>query len=147
MYYIIPSLVTLESPYVPTFSMDLDRWEMQTGLVAPLSGVPFVRLGVITGLYVSTASYYYALFDNRFTMSDVAIHTRDVMNGMGHDRNDDESNLGPHGRLRGETCQHFVEEIRKNVKSNLENATAIYHFLRRSCPSSRKRHLGRPSTR
>ncbi|KAI6120400.1 hypothetical protein EV401DRAFT_1956486, partial [Pisolithus croceorrhizus] len=79
--------------------------------------------GFLPGLYVSTASYYYALFDNRFTMSDVAIvsscarfntpafivwskadqHTRDVMNGMGHDRNDDESNLGPHGRLRGET--------------------------------------------
>ncbi|KAI6097568.1 interferon-inducible GTPase-domain-containing protein [Pisolithus sp. B1] len=92
------------------------------------------------GLYVFDCII--VLFDNRFTMTDVAIlsncarfnipafivrskadqHIRNVMKEMGHDSDDEDSNPGSHDRLHREARQHFIEETRKNVKSNLENA-------------------------
>ncbi|KAI6119545.1 interferon-inducible GTPase-domain-containing protein [Pisolithus croceorrhizus] len=92
------------------------------------------------GLYVFDCII--VLFDNRFTMTDVAIlsncarfnipafivrskadqHIRNVMKEMGHDSDDEDSNSGSHDRLYREARQHFIEETRRNVKSNLENA-------------------------
>ncbi|KAI6034836.1 interferon-inducible GTPase-domain-containing protein [Pisolithus orientalis] len=92
------------------------------------------------GLYVFDCII--VLFDNRFTMTDVAIlsncarfnipafivrskadqHIRNVMREMGHDSDDEDGDLGSHDRLYREARQHFIDETRENIKSNLENA-------------------------
>ncbi|KAI6045813.1 interferon-inducible GTPase-domain-containing protein [Pisolithus marmoratus] len=92
------------------------------------------------GLYVFDCII--VLFDNRFTMTDVAIlsncarfnipafivrskadqHIRNVMREMGYDSDDDDDDVGSRDRLYQEARQHFIEETRENIKSNLENA-------------------------
>ncbi|KAI6034847.1 interferon-inducible GTPase-domain-containing protein [Pisolithus orientalis] len=92
------------------------------------------------GLYVFDCII--VLFDNRFTMTDVAIlsncarfdipayivrskadqHIRNVMKEMGYDSDDKHGNAGLRDRLYSEARQHFIGETRKNVKSNLEGA-------------------------
>ncbi|KAI6030361.1 interferon-inducible GTPase-domain-containing protein, partial [Pisolithus marmoratus] len=92
------------------------------------------------GLYVFDCII--VLFDNRFTMTDVAIlsncarfnipafvvrskadqHIRNVMGEMGYDSDDEDDDVGSRDRLYQEARQHFIEETRENIKSNLENA-------------------------
>ncbi|KAI6098450.1 interferon-inducible GTPase-domain-containing protein [Pisolithus sp. B1] len=92
------------------------------------------------GLYVFDCII--VLFDNRFTMTDVAIlsncarfnipafivrskadqHIRNVMKEMGYDSDDEDSDPRSRERLYQEARQHFIEETRENIKSNLENA-------------------------
>ncbi|KAI6120397.1 interferon-inducible GTPase-domain-containing protein, partial [Pisolithus croceorrhizus] len=92
------------------------------------------------GLYVFDCII--VLFDNRFTMTDVAIlsncarfnipafivrskadqHIRNVMKEMGYDSDDEDSDPESRDRLYQEARQHFIEETRENIKSNLENA-------------------------
>ncbi|KAI6040398.1 P-loop containing nucleoside triphosphate hydrolase protein [Pisolithus marmoratus] len=92
------------------------------------------------GLYVFDCII--VLFDNRFTMTDIAIlsncarfnipayivrskadqHIRNVMKEMGYDSDNENDNLGMRDGLYREARQHFIDETRKNVKSNLEDA-------------------------
>ncbi|KAI6040375.1 interferon-inducible GTPase-domain-containing protein [Pisolithus marmoratus] len=92
------------------------------------------------GLYVFDCII--VLFDNRFTMTDVAIlsncarfnipafivrskadqHIRNVMREMEYDSDDEDGDVGSRDRLYQEARQHFIEETRENIKSNLENA-------------------------
>ncbi|KAI6152518.1 interferon-inducible GTPase-domain-containing protein [Pisolithus tinctorius] len=92
------------------------------------------------GLYVFDCII--VLFDNRFTMTDIAIlgncarfgipcyivrskadqHIRNMMKEMGYNSDDEDSDPGSRNRLYGEARQHFIDETRRNVRSNLENA-------------------------
>lgn len=92
------------------------------------------------GLYVFDCII--VLFDNRFTMTDVAIlsncarfnipafivrskadqHIRNVMKEMGYDSDDENADSELRDRLYQEARQHFIEGTRENIKSNLENA-------------------------
>ncbi|KAI6034692.1 P-loop containing nucleoside triphosphate hydrolase protein [Pisolithus microcarpus] len=92
------------------------------------------------GLYVFDCII--VLFDNRFTMTDVAIlsncarfnipafivrskadqHIRNVMKEMGYDSDDENADPESRDRLYQEARQHFIEGTRENIKSNLENA-------------------------
>lgn len=82
------------------------------------------------------------LFDNRFTMTDIAIlgncarfripcyivrskadqHIRNMMKEMGYNSDNEDSDPGLRNRLYREARQHFINETRRNVRSNLENA-------------------------
>ncbi|KAI6097575.1 interferon-inducible GTPase-domain-containing protein [Pisolithus sp. B1] len=95
------------------------------------------------GLYVFDCII--VLFDNRVTMTDIAIlrncarfnipafivrskadqHIRNVMKEMGYNSDNENSDPGSRERLYQEARQHFIEETRKNVKSNLENANLM----------------------
>ncbi|KAI6146153.1 interferon-inducible GTPase-domain-containing protein [Pisolithus tinctorius] len=93
------------------------------------------------GLYVFDCII--VLFDNRFTMTDTAIlsnarrfqiptyivrskadqHIRNLMRDMGYDsEEDDEDDPGRRNRLYTAARRQFIEETRKSVKTNLENA-------------------------
>ncbi|KAG2135729.1 interferon-inducible GTPase-domain-containing protein [Suillus bovinus] len=90
------------------------------------------------GLYVFDCII--VLFDNRFTMTDIAIltncrrfkiptyvvrskadqHIRNIMNDMGCDSNDDESE--DQKKLYQAARQQFIQQTRQSVKDTLENA-------------------------
>ncbi|KAI6152462.1 interferon-inducible GTPase-domain-containing protein [Pisolithus tinctorius] len=86
------------------------------------------------GLYVFDCII--VLFDNRFTMTDIAIlsnarrfqiptyiHIRNLMRDMGYDsEEDDEDDPGRRKRLYTAARRQYIEETRKSVKTNLENA-------------------------
>ncbi|KAI6115187.1 interferon-inducible GTPase-domain-containing protein [Pisolithus croceorrhizus] len=92
------------------------------------------------GLYVFDCII--VLFDNRFTMTDIAIlsncarfnipafivrskadqHIRNAMRDRGYDSDDEDGDVSSRNRLYREARQHFIEETRENIKSNLENA-------------------------
>ncbi|KAI6034696.1 interferon-inducible GTPase-domain-containing protein [Pisolithus microcarpus] len=93
------------------------------------------------GLYVFDCII--VLFDNRFTMTDVAIlsnakrfkiptyivrskadqHIRNLMRDMGYDSDqDDEDDPGRRARLLTAARKQYIEQTRKSVKTNLENA-------------------------
>ncbi|KAI5984952.1 interferon-inducible GTPase-domain-containing protein [Pisolithus albus] len=93
------------------------------------------------GLYVFDCII--VLFDNRFTMTDIAIlsnakrfkvptyivrskadqHIRNLMRDMGYDSDeDDEDDPGRRARLLTAARKKYIEETRKSVKTNLENA-------------------------
>ncbi|KAI6120403.1 interferon-inducible GTPase-domain-containing protein [Pisolithus croceorrhizus] len=93
------------------------------------------------GLYVFDCII--VLFDNRFTMTDVAIlsnakrfkiptymvrskadqHIRNLMRDMGYDsEQDDEDDPGRRARLLTAARKQYIEETRKSVKTNMENA-------------------------
>ncbi|KAG1735728.1 interferon-inducible GTPase-domain-containing protein [Suillus paluster] len=91
------------------------------------------------GLYVFDCII--VLFDNRFTMTDIAIltncrrfkiptyivrskadqHIRNVMKDMGYDSDDDE-NEDQKKKLYQTARQQFIQQTRQSVKDNLENA-------------------------
>ncbi|KAG2141502.1 interferon-inducible GTPase-domain-containing protein [Suillus cothurnatus] len=91
------------------------------------------------GLYVFDCII--VLFDNRFTMTDIAIltncrrfkiptyivrskadqHIRNIMKDMGYDSDDDESG-DQKKRLYQAARQQFIQQTRQSVKDNLENA-------------------------
>ncbi|KAG0698683.1 interferon-inducible GTPase-domain-containing protein [Suillus ampliporus] len=91
------------------------------------------------GLYVFDCIII--LFDNRFTMTDIAIlsncrrfkiptyivrskadqHIRNVMKDMGYDSDDDESE-DQKKKLYQTARQQFIQQTRQSVKDNLENA-------------------------
>ncbi|KAG2068651.1 P-loop containing nucleoside triphosphate hydrolase protein, partial [Suillus decipiens] len=91
------------------------------------------------GLYVFDGIII--LFDNRFTMTDIAIltncrrfniptyivrskadqHISNIMTDRGYNSNDDE-NEGQKKRLYEAARQHFIQQTRQSVKDNLENA-------------------------
>ncbi|KAG6331108.1 hypothetical protein ID866_7979 [Astraeus odoratus] len=82
------------------------------------------------------------LFDNRFTVTDVAIltncarfnipayivrskadqHIRNMSRDMGYDSDDEDQGKSTRVRLRKEARQKFIKETRESVKSNLEKA-------------------------
>ncbi|KAI6097551.1 interferon-inducible GTPase-domain-containing protein [Pisolithus sp. B1] len=92
------------------------------------------------GLYVFDCII--VLFDNRFTMTDIAIlnncarfnipafivrskadqHIRNAMRDKGYDSDDEDGGVRLRNRLYREARQHFIEGTRENVKSNLKNA-------------------------
>ncbi|KAI6097565.1 interferon-inducible GTPase-domain-containing protein [Pisolithus sp. B1] len=92
------------------------------------------------GLYVFDCII--VLFDNRFTMTDIAIlsncalfnipafivrskadqHIRNAMRDRGYNSDYEDGDVDSRNRLYGEARQHFIEETRENIKSNLENA-------------------------
>ncbi|KAG9317696.1 interferon-inducible GTPase-domain-containing protein [Chiua virens] len=93
------------------------------------------------GLYVFDCIV--VLFDNRFTMTDIAIltnarrfkiptyivrskadqHIRNVMMDMGYDsEGDDEEDIERRNQLHKAARKQFIERTRKSVKSNLEDA-------------------------
>ena len=93
------------------------------------------------GLYVFDCII--VLFDNRFTMTDIAIlvnarrfniptyivrskadqHIRNVMMDMGYDsEGDDEEDVERRNKLYKAARKRFIEHTRKNVKANLEDA-------------------------
>jgi GTP-binding protein EngB required for normal cell division len=91
------------------------------------------------GLYVFDCII--VLFDNRFTMTDIAIltncrrfkiptyivrskadqHIRNIMKDMGYDSDDDESE-DQKKRLYQAAREQFIQQTRQSVKDNLENA-------------------------
>lgn len=91
------------------------------------------------GLYVFDCII--VLFDNRFTMTDIAIltncrrfkiptyivrskadqHIRNIMKDMGYDSDDDESE-DQKKKLYQAARQQFIQQTRQSVKDNLENA-------------------------
>ncbi|KAG2135730.1 interferon-inducible GTPase-domain-containing protein [Suillus bovinus] len=91
------------------------------------------------GLYVFDGII--VLFDNRFTMTDIAIltncrrfkiptyivrskadqHILNIMNDMGYDSDDDDSGKKKK-KLYQTARQEFIEQTRQSVKDNLENA-------------------------
>ncbi|KAG1896468.1 interferon-inducible GTPase-domain-containing protein [Suillus fuscotomentosus] len=91
------------------------------------------------GLYVFDCII--VLFDNRFTMTDIAIltnckrfkiptyivrskadqHIRNIMKDMGYDSDDDESE-DQKKKLYQAARQQFIQQTRQSVKENLENA-------------------------
>ncbi|KAG2368927.1 interferon-inducible GTPase-domain-containing protein [Suillus spraguei] len=91
------------------------------------------------GLYVFDGIII--LFDNRFTMTDIAIlincrrfkiptyivrskadqHISNIMTDMGYDSNDDEDE-GQKKRLYQAARQQFIQQTRQSVNNNLENA-------------------------
>lgn len=91
------------------------------------------------GLYVFDCII--VLFDNRFTMTDIAIltncrrfkiptyivrskadqHIRNIMKDMGYDSDDDESE-DQKKKLYQDARQQFIQQTRQSVKDNLENA-------------------------
>ncbi|KIM57344.1 hypothetical protein SCLCIDRAFT_1140882 [Scleroderma citrinum Foug A] len=95
------------------------------------------------GLYVFDCII--VLFDNRFTMTDIAIlsncgrfkiptfivrskadqHIRNMMRENGYDSEDEDADPRERDRLYKEARQRFVEETRENVKHNLENANLL----------------------
>ena len=93
------------------------------------------------GLYVFDCII--VLFDNRFTMTDIAIlvnarrfniptyivrskadqHIRNVMVDMGYDsEGDDEESVERRNKLHKAAREQFIESTRKSVKANLEDA-------------------------
>ncbi|KIJ69768.1 hypothetical protein HYDPIDRAFT_104390 [Hydnomerulius pinastri MD-312] len=93
------------------------------------------------GLYVFDCIII--LFDNRFTMTDIAIltncrrfkiptyivrskadqHIRNIMRDNGYDSDeDDDDDPGRRNKLYKAARKQFIQETRKNVKTNLENA-------------------------
>jgi len=95
----------------------------------------------IQGLYVFDCII--VLFDNRFTMTDIAIlnnsrrfkiptyivrskadqHIRNIMKEMGYDSDEsDEEGVERRNKLYKAARKHFIQETRKSVKNNLENA-------------------------
>ncbi|KAG9317846.1 hypothetical protein JVU11DRAFT_2072 [Chiua virens] len=93
------------------------------------------------GLYVFDCIV--VLFDNRFTMTDIAIltnarrfkiptyivrskadqHIRNIMMDMGYDsEGDDEEDIERRNQLHKAARKQFIERTRKSVKSNLEDA-------------------------
>ena len=92
------------------------------------------------GLYVFDCTI--VLFDNRFTMTDIAIltncrrfniptyivrsksdqHIRNLMRDMGYDSDDDEDDEDRKKKLYRTARQQFIEQTRRSVKDNLENA-------------------------
>ncbi|KAF8838367.1 hypothetical protein BDN67DRAFT_991333 [Paxillus ammoniavirescens] len=95
----------------------------------------------IQGLYVFDCII--VLFDNRFTMTDIAIlnnsrrfkiptyivrskadqHIRNIMKDMGYDSDDsDEEDVERRNKLYKAARKHFIQETRKSVKANLESA-------------------------
>lgn len=92
------------------------------------------------GLYVFDCII--VLFDNRFTMTDIAIltncrrfniptyivrskadqHIRNLMKDMGYDSEDDEEDENRKKKLYRTARQQFIEQTRHSVKDNLENA-------------------------
>jgi len=93
------------------------------------------------GLYVFDCIV--VLFDNRFTMTDVAIlvnarrfniptyivrskadqHIRNIMREMGYDSDgDDEEDVERRNKLYKAARKQFIEKTRKNVQANLEDA-------------------------
>jgi chemotaxis protein histidine kinase CheA len=92
------------------------------------------------GLYVFDCII--VLFDNRFTMTDIAIltncrrfniptyivrskadqHIRNLMRDMGYDSDDDEDDEDRKKKLYRTARQQFIEQTRRSVKDNLENA-------------------------
>ncbi|KAL4076412.1 interferon-inducible GTPase-domain-containing protein [Scleroderma citrinum] len=92
------------------------------------------------GLYVFDCII--VLFDNRFTMTDIAIlsncgrfkiptyivrskadqHIRNMMRENGYDSEDEDGDPMERDRLYREARRQFVDETRENVKHNLENA-------------------------
>ncbi|KIJ13290.1 hypothetical protein PAXINDRAFT_81359 [Paxillus involutus ATCC 200175] len=95
----------------------------------------------IQGLYVFDCIIL--LFDNRFTMTDIAIlnnsrrfkiptyivrskadqHIRNIMKEMGYDSDEsDEEGVERRNKLYKAARKHFIQETRKSVKNNLENA-------------------------
>ncbi|KAG6331110.1 hypothetical protein ID866_7981 [Astraeus odoratus] len=94
----------------------------------------------IQGLYVFDCIII--LFDNRFTMTDIAIltngrrfkiptyivrskadqHIRNLMRDMGYDSDDDEEDPSRRSKLYKAARNQFIEETRRSVRSNLENA-------------------------
>ncbi|KAI6030362.1 immunity-related GTPases-like protein [Pisolithus marmoratus] len=92
------------------------------------------------GLYIFDCII--VLFDNRFTATDVAIlrnsarfsipayivrskadqQIRNTMREMGYDSDDENSDSGLRDRLYQVARQQFVEETRRNVRSNLRRA-------------------------
>ncbi|KAG1735440.1 interferon-inducible GTPase-domain-containing protein [Suillus lakei] len=82
------------------------------------------------------------LFDNRFTMTDIAIltncrrfkiptyivrskadqHIRHIMKDMGYDSDDDEESEDQKKKLYQAARQRFIQQTRQSVKDNLENA-------------------------
>ena len=95
------------------------------------------------GLYVFDCII--VLFDNRFTMTDIAIlsncghfkiptfivrskadqHIRNLMRENGYDSEDEDGGSRERDRLYKEARQRFVEETRENVKHNLKNANLL----------------------
>ncbi|KAF9226902.1 P-loop containing nucleoside triphosphate hydrolase protein [Gyrodon lividus] len=95
----------------------------------------------LQGLYVFDCII--VLFDNRFTMTDIAIlnnckrfkiptyivrskadqHIRNLMRDMGYDSDgSDEEDIERRNRLYKAARKQFVQETKKSVKTNLENA-------------------------
>ncbi|KAH7887342.1 interferon-inducible GTPase-domain-containing protein [Phlebopus sp. FC_14] len=94
----------------------------------------------IQGLYVFDCIII--LFDNRFTMTDIAIltncrrfniptyivrskadqHIRNIMRDMGYDSDDDDDEPDRRNKLYKAARKQFIQETRNNVKANLENA-------------------------
>ena len=92
------------------------------------------------GLYVFDCII--VLFDNRFTMTDIAIlsncgrfkipsyivrskadqHIRNMMRENGYDSEDEDGDPRERERLYKEARQRFMEETRENIKNNLDNA-------------------------
>ncbi|KAJ8585761.1 hypothetical protein M405DRAFT_744742 [Rhizopogon salebrosus TDB-379] len=92
------------------------------------------------GLYVFDCII--VLFDNRFTMTDIAIltncrrfkiptyivrskadqHIRNLMRDMGYDSDDDEDDEDRKAKLQRAARHQFIEQTRRSVKDNLENA-------------------------
>ncbi|KAG1805676.1 immunity-related GTPases-like protein, partial [Suillus subaureus] len=93
----------------------------------------------VQGLYVFDCII--VLFDNRFTMTDIAIltncrrfniptyivrskadqHIRNIMKDIGYDSDDDESG-DKKKKLYQAARQQFIQQTRQSVKDNLENA-------------------------
>ena len=92
------------------------------------------------GLYVFDCII--VLFDNRFTMTDIAIllnarrfniptyivrskadqHIRNIMREKGYDSEGDEEDVERRNKLYKAARKQFIEETRKNVRANLEDA-------------------------
>lgn len=92
------------------------------------------------GLYVFDCII--VLFDNRFTMTDIAIltncrrfkiptyivrskadqHIRNIMKDLGYDSDDDEEDENQKKKLYQTARQQFIQQTRRSVKDNLENA-------------------------
>ena len=92
------------------------------------------------GLYVF--DFIVVLFDNRFTMTDIAIlvnarifniptyivrskadqHILNIMKEKGYDSEDDKENVEHRNKLYKAARKQFIEETRKSVRANLEDA-------------------------
>ncbi|KAI6097567.1 hypothetical protein F5141DRAFT_1149460 [Pisolithus sp. B1] len=72
------------------------------------------------GLYVFDCII--VLFDNRFTVTDTAILSNARRDRGYYSEQDDEDDPGRHARLYTAARKQYVEETRRSVKTNLENA-------------------------